>query len=65
MTETTMDKVLTMSESELEELQKNIKKRMIKKFVMNIATGVVVHFAVGFIVNMIDSKKEDHEDTEE
>jgi len=59
-----MEKVMNMSEAELEELNKRLKRQMIKKFIINVTTGVVVHFAVGFIINMIDSKKEQKELTE-
>jgi chromosome condensin MukBEF ATPase and DNA-binding subunit MukB len=65
MSSINLEKVLTMTESELEELNKKIKKQMIKKFVINIATGVVVHFAVGFIINMIDTKKNETEEPTE
>ena len=64
MSATPLETVMTMTETELADLQKNIKKQMIKKFIINVATGVVVHFAVGFVINMIDSKKEDKELTE-
>lgn len=65
MSEIAMDKVLTMTEAELEVLQKNIKKRMIKKFIINIATGVVAHFAVSFIVGLLENKKNEQEETED
>jgi hypothetical protein len=65
MSSVQLDKVLNMSEAELEELNKKLKKQMIKKFLINIASGVVVHFAVGFIINMIDSKKKDTEEPTE
>ncbi len=59
-----MEKVMNMSEAELEELNKKLKRQMIKKFVINIATGVAVHFAASFIINMIETKKEQKELTE-
>jgi thiosulfate reductase cytochrome b subunit len=65
MSATPLETVMSMSEAELALLQKRIKRQMIKKFVINIATGVAVHFAVGFIINMIDSKKEDNKELTE
>lgn len=65
MSEIAMDKVLTMTEEELEVLQKNIKKRMIKKFIINVATGVVAHFAVSFVVGLIDNRNKEDEETED
>ena len=55
---TPLETVLTMSEEDLEALNKKIKKRMIAKFAINVATGVVVHIAAKFIISAIEQKKE-------
>jgi hypothetical protein len=59
-----MEKVMNMSETELEELNKKLKRQMIKKFITKVATGVLVHFAIGFVINMIETKKDKKELTE-
>lgn len=55
---TPLETVLTMTEEELEALNKKIKKRMIAKFAINVATGVIVHIAAKFIIGAIEQKKE-------
>lgn len=61
---TTVEKVMTMTESELAELNKKLKRQMIKKFITKVATGVLVHFAIGFVITMIESKKDKEEPNE-
>jgi len=55
---TPLENVLTMTEEELEALNKKLKRRMITKFVINVVTGVAVHFAAQFVINMVEQKKE-------
>jgi hypothetical protein len=55
---TPIENLMNMNETELAELNTKLKKRAVKKFLMKIASGVVIHFAVGFIITMIETKQE-------
>lgn len=65
MSKTPLETVMNMSESELEELNKKLKRQMIKKFIINVATGVLVHFTAAFVINMVESKKNDQKELTE
>lgn len=62
---TPLENILTMNEEELEELNKKMKKRMIKKVLISIGTSVVVHFASEFIIAAIDKKRNEKHEIEE
>lgn len=62
---TPLENILTMSEEELEELNKKMKKRLVKKALIAVGTSVAVHFASEFIIAMIEKKRaEKHKITE-
>lgn len=62
---TPLENILTMSEEELADLNKKMKKRMIQKALIALGTSVAVHFASEFIIHMIDQKREKKHEIEE